>query len=140
QIEPSLRPAVEYSPNAAGEQNARLISPAAVGIFPLQWSEPFGLAMVECMVAGTPVLALRTGSTPELIEPGVTGFLAEDVEDLIEPAGRLHQIDPLRCPEVARERFGPHQTAERCISVYRRGSVDVEPLAAPTAAAIEMLT
>src|SRR5207237_222112 len=77
QIEPFLSPTVEYYPNVAGQQKARLISRAAAGIFPLQWSEPFGLAMVECMVAGTPVLALRTGSTPELIEPGVTGCLAQ---------------------------------------------------------------
>ena len=95
--------------------------------------------MVECMVAGTPVLALRTGSTPELIEPGVTGFLAEDVEDLIDAAGRLDQIDRLRCAEVARERFGPHHMAERYISVYRRGSVEVEPLGAPSATAVAML-
>ena len=139
QIEPFLSPMVEYYPNVAGQQKTRLISRAAAGIFPLQWSEPFGLAMVECMVAGTPVLALRTGSTPELIEPGVTGFLAEDVEDLVEAAARLDQIDRVRCAEVARERFGPHHMAERYVSVYRRGSVDVEPLAAPTAAAIEVL-
>ena len=139
QIEPFLSPTVEYYPNVAGQQKARLISRAAAGIFPLQWSEPFGLAMVECMVAGTPVLALRTGSTPELIEPGVTGFLAEDVEDLVEAAGRLDQIDRLRCAEVARERFGPHHMAERYISVYRRGSVEVEPLAAPSATAVAML-
>src|SRR5438034_5872679 len=114
---------VEYYPNVAGQQKARLISRAAAGIFPLQWSEPFGLAMVECMVAGTPVLALRTGSTPELIEPGVTGFLAEDVEDLIRAAARLDQIARVRCAEVARERFGPHPLTERDIPVLRRATV-----------------
>jgi len=92
------------------------------------------------MVAGTPVLALRTGSTPELIEPGVTGFLAEDVEDLIRAAARLDQIDRVRCAEVARERFGPHHMTERYISVYRRGSVEVEPLAAPSAEVVEVLS
>ena len=54
-------------------------------------------------------------------------------------ASRLDQIDRVRCADVARERFGPHHMAERYVSVYRRGSVDVEPLAAPTAAAIEVL-
>src|SRR5204862_7431221 len=84
QIEPFLSPTVEYYPNVAGQQKARLISRAAAGIFPLQWSEPFGLAMVECMVAGTPVLALRTGSTPELIEPAGTGSPHAAVADLGE--------------------------------------------------------
>src|SRR5438874_8601695 len=126
EVEPHLGPTVEYYPNVAGTQKTRLIARAAAGVFPLQWSEPFGLAMVECMVAGTPVLALRTGSTPELIEPGVTGFLAEDVEDLVEAAGRLDQIDRLRCGTVARERFSPRHMAERYVAVYRRGSVEVE--------------
>jgi len=130
QVEPHLGPTVEYYPNVAGQLKTRLISRAAAGIFPLQWSEPFGLAMVECMVAGTPVVALRFGSTPELIEPGVTGFLAEDVDGLAAAVDRLDGIDRIRCAEVARERFGPHHMAERYLSVYRRGSVELEPFPA----------
>jgi glycosyltransferase involved in cell wall biosynthesis len=131
QVEPFLSPTVEYYPNVAGAQKARLISRAAAGIFPLQWAEPFGLAMVECMVAGTPVLALRTGSTPELIEDGITGFLAEDVDDLVKGANRIDEIDRLRCATVARERFSPRHMAERYVAVYRRGSVEAEALASP---------
>ena len=127
EVEPHLGPTVEYYPNVAGAQKARLIARAAAGVFPLQWSEPFGLAMVECMVAGTPVLALRTGSTPELIEDGVTGFLAEDLDSLIAAAQRIDEIDRARCAEVARERFGPRHMAERYLSVYRQGSVPAEP-------------
>ena len=134
-IEPFIGPTVEYYPNVHGTQKTRLISRAAAGIFPLQWSEPFGLAMVECMVQGTPVLALRTGSTPELIEPGVTGFLAEDLAGLIECAGRIDEIDRVGCAQVARERFGPHHMAERYLSVYRQGSVEVEAVATQPAAA-----
>src|SRR5437867_3406420 len=134
QIEPFLSPTVEYYPNVAGAQKARLISRAAAGIFPLLWSEPFGLAMVECMVAGTPVLALRSGSTPELIEDGVTGFLAEDVDDLVEAAKRIDEIDRVRCAEVARDRFSPRHMAERYLAVYRRGSVEVEAFASPDGA------
>jgi glycosyltransferase involved in cell wall biosynthesis len=131
QVEPFLSPTVEYYPNVAGTLKARLISRAAAGIFPLQWAEPFGLAMVECMVAGTPVLALRTGSTPELIEEGVTGFLAEDADDLVEGANRLDEIDRARCATVSRERFSPRHMAERYVAVYRRGSVEVEAFASP---------
>ncbi len=131
QVEPFLSPTVEYYPNVAGAQKARLISRAAAGIFPLQWSEPFGLAMVECMVAGTPVLALRVGSTPELIEEGVTGFLAEDVAGLVKAVNRLDEIDRVRCATVARERFSPRHMAERYLSIYRRGSVEVEAFTSP---------
>jgi glycosyltransferase involved in cell wall biosynthesis len=83
------------------------------------------------MVAGTPILALRVGSTPELIEEGVTGFLAEDVDDLVEGANRLDEIDRLRCATVARERFSPRHMAERYLAVYRRGSVEVEAFTSP---------
>lgn len=133
-VEPFLGPSIEYYPNVAGAQKARLISRAAAGIFPLQWAEPFGLAMVECMVEGTPVLALRTGSTPELIEHGVTGYLAEDLSSLVEAAKQIDAIDRVRCAEVARERFGPHHMAERYLDVYRHGAVAVEPFAAQAAA------
>ena len=129
EVEPYLGPSVEYYPNVAGPQKSRLITRAAAGVFPLQWSEPFGLAMVECMVAGTPVLALRSGSTPELVEDGVTGFLAEDIDGLIEAARRIDQIDRVRCAEVARQRFGPENMARRYLEVYERGSVGAEPLA-----------
>ena len=131
QVEPFVSPTVEYYPNVAGAQKARLISRAAAGIFPLQWAEPFGLAMVECMVAGTPVLALRVGSTPELIEEGVTGFLAEDVDDLVKAVNRLDEIDRVRCANVARERFSPRHMAERYLSIYRRGSVELEAFTSP---------
>ena len=131
QVEPFLGPTVEYYPNVAGAQKARLISRAAAGIFPLQWAEPFGLAMVECMVAGTPVLALRTGSTPELIEEGVTGFLAEDLDDLVEGVNRLDEIDRIRCATVARERFSPRHMAQRYVAVYRKGSVEIEAFTSP---------
>ncbi len=78
---------------------------------------------------GTPVLALRTGSTPELVEHGVTGFLAEGIGGLIEAAEHLDEIDRGRCAQVARERFGPRNMAERYLAVYREGSVAVESFA-----------
>jgi len=140
QVEPHLGPTIEYYPNVAGPQKTRLISRAAAGIFPLQWSEPFGLAMVECMVAGTPVVALRFGSTPELIEAGVTGFLAEDVEGLVAAVERLDEIDRIRCAEVARERFGPRRMAERYLSVYRSGSVELEPFTVKSATGAEAVS
>jgi glycosyltransferase involved in cell wall biosynthesis len=130
EVEPHLGPSVEYYPNVQGAQKARLISRAAAGVFPLQWSEPFGLAMVECMVVGTPVLALRTGSTPELIEDGVTGFLAEDMDGLIEAARHIDEIDRVRCAQLARERFGPKRMTDRYLSVYRDGYVAAEPVRA----------
>src|SRR5260370_35778173 len=87
--------------------------------------------MVECRVAGTPVLELRVGSPPEVIGEGVTGFLAEEVDDLVKGANRLDEIDRVRCATVARERFSPRHMAERYLAVYRGGSVEVEAFTSP---------
>jgi len=63
-----------------GEEKARLLAGARAMLFPIQWDEPFGVAMVEAMVSGTPVLALKHGAAIEIVEPGVTGWLANDID------------------------------------------------------------
>ena len=64
--------------NVAGKEKAQLLARARAMIFPIQWEEPFGIAMVEAMASGTPVLATERGAAIEVVEPGVTGFLAAD--------------------------------------------------------------
>jgi glycosyltransferase involved in cell wall biosynthesis len=118
EIEPYLGRTVEYYPNVHGVEKTRLIARAAAGIFPLQWSEPFGLAMAECMVHGTPVVALNSGSAPELIDNGVTGFVMNNIDELVAAVNRLDEIDPPRCAELAREKFSPRRMAEGYMRVY----------------------
>jgi glycosyltransferase involved in cell wall biosynthesis len=117
-VEPFLGRTIEYYPNVQGQEKDRLVSRAAAGIFPLQWREPFGLAMAECLVAGTPILALNSGSAPELVERGVTGFLGETVDDLVAAAVNIDNFDHARCAEVARQRFSPHRMASEYLEVY----------------------
>src|SRR5205823_13599454 len=66
-------------------------------VFPSDWPEPFGLVMIESMAAGTPVIALRRGSVPEIIVDGVTGFICDDVDAMIAAVDRLPEIDPDDC-------------------------------------------
>jgi len=72
------------------------------------------------MVSGTPVLAMARGAASEVVEPGITGFLAEDLEGLVEAYGRLGEIDLELCVKHATERFGPGQMADGYQSVYER--------------------
>lgn len=118
EVEPHLGRQVEYYPNLAGAEKERLVARAAAAVFPLQWSEPFGLAMVEAMVLGTPVLAFASGSAPELITPGVTGFLSNDVEQMAAAIPLLEEIDPERCAAHARERFSPGRMARGYLEGY----------------------
>ena len=112
EIEPHLGGSVRWVENVAGREKAELLAKARAMIFPIQWEEPFGIAMAEAMGSGTPVLATPRGAAPELVEPGLTGFLAPDVDGLVEAYGKLDEIDPKRCAQRARERFGPARMAD----------------------------
>jgi len=70
---------------------------AAATLFPSDWPEPFGLVMIESMAAGTPVIALRRGSVPEVIIDGVTGFVCDDVDAMVDAVRRIDEIDPHEC-------------------------------------------
>lgn len=119
-FETSVRPAlgedVVWLPRVGGQRKAQLLARARAMLFPVQWAEPFGIAVIEAMASGTPVLALSRGAMPELIEPGVGGFLADSPAELIELLGHLGEIDPQRCAESARRRF----SAETMAAAYER--------------------
>lgn len=118
-IEPCLGDDVRWIEDVAGDEKRHLIARAQAMLFPIQWAEPFGLAIVEAMASGTPVVALRRGAMPELVEPGLTGFLADGPDELVEGVERAHEIDPERCAAHARDRFSPARMAEGYEAVYR---------------------
>jgi len=119
-IKPNLNGRVTWLENVEGEQKAELLAHAKAMVFPIQWEEPFGIAMIEAMVSGTPVIALSHGAAPEVVEPGVTGWLADDVDGMVDAYSRLDQIDLQRCVDEAARRFGPAQMADGYIQVYER--------------------
>jgi glycosyltransferase involved in cell wall biosynthesis len=76
---------------------------ATATLFPSDWPEPFGLVMIESMAAGTPVIALRRGSVPEIVVDGVTGFICDDVSEMAAAVARVQDIDPAACRRRAAE-------------------------------------
>ena len=74
---------------------------AAATLFPSDWPEPFGLVMIESIAAGTPVIALRRGSVPEVLVDGVSGFICDDLDEMVAAVGRLDEIDPDECRRQA---------------------------------------
>lgn len=118
QIQPHLGNGVEWIENVAGDEKKELLANASAMLFPILWEEPFGLAMVEAMASGTPVIAFARGAAMELVVPGVSGFLGETVEDLVALVDRAGDIDPARCRESVSDRFGPERMADEYESAY----------------------
>jgi glycosyltransferase involved in cell wall biosynthesis len=121
---------VEFIGEIAEHQKAEFLGNAAGLVFPIAWREPFGLAMIEAMACGTPVIAMRNGSVPEVIDQGVTGFIVEDEEAAAEAARRLGSIDRGRVRRTFEERFSARRMAEDYLAVYRRLIARNEPLLA----------
>ncbi|MHB8719021.1 MAG: EAL domain-containing protein [Candidatus Dormibacteria bacterium] len=109
---------VVHIDNVAGDAKARLLARAHAMLSPLQWDEPFGLAMVEAMASGTPVIAMARGAAPELVTEGITGFLVSDVEGMTEALSRLPEIDPMACAVATRSRFSADVMANAYLRLY----------------------
>jgi len=120
EIKPHLGHGVTWHENIQGQEKQHLLARARAMLFPIQWEEPFGIAMVEAMVSGTPVIAMARGAANEVVEPGITGWLASDVDGFVDAYSRIGDIDLERCVKRAGERFGPAQMADGYQSVYER--------------------
>src|SRR5215831_9196208 len=87
---------------------------------PIDWPEPFGLVMIEALACGTPVIAFNHGSVPEVIEPGLTGFIVEDEAEAIHAVARLHELSREKVRRRFEQRFTAWRMAEDYLAVYRK--------------------
>jgi glycosyltransferase involved in cell wall biosynthesis len=111
---------VRWVGTVAGQARDQLVASARVSLFPLQWDEPGGTAVVETLALGTPAVGLSRGCLPELVEHGRTGWLTDSLAELpalIQAAG---QIDPRECREQAALRFTPAVMAARYAQLYQQ--------------------
>ena len=116
EIAPRLGPGVQWTGVADTERKKDLLSRASCFIFPIRWEEPFGIVMVEAMACGTPVVALRAGSVPEVVVDGVTGFVCDLPEELPAAIGKVRDIDPAACRARVSEKF----SVDAMVSGYER--------------------
>jgi glycosyltransferase involved in cell wall biosynthesis len=128
-IEPLLKgPNVEYIGEISDAEKGAFLGNAAGLVFPIAWREPFGLAMIEAMACGTPVIAFRRGSVPEVIDDGITGFIVDDEAQAVAAAKRLHSLDRARVRRVFEERFTARRMTEDYLNIYRRLIAREQPL------------
>lgn len=113
------RPNVEFLGEINDQQKSIFLSGAKALLFPIDWSEPFGLVMIEAMACGTPVIAINRGSVAEVIDHGVTGYICEDVREAV---GALEQLDSLSRLEIRAQferRFNARTMATHYVDCYR---------------------
>jgi glycosyltransferase involved in cell wall biosynthesis len=102
------------------DKKRELLKSAKCFVFPIQWPEPFGLVMAEALACGTPVVAIRNGSSPEVIRDSRVGFIVDSVEEIPDAIHRTSQIDPNICRKYVVDNFSPEIMAENYIKNYKR--------------------
>lgn len=118
-VAPLLGPGTEYVGEADAALKRELLSGAQALVFPIQWEEPFGMVMIEAMACGTPVVALRRGSVPEVVADGVTGIIVDDAAQLPDAVARAQELDPAASRRHTAANFDIPVMAERYERVYR---------------------
>ena len=110
---------VIFDGEVSNERKAELLAGAGALLFPVREPEPFGLAMVEALACGTPVIANPLGAVPEVVTDGETGFLVSGIDAMAEAAARVGQLSPERCRADAVARFHPSAMVDGYEAVYR---------------------
>jgi glycosyltransferase involved in cell wall biosynthesis len=120
-IKPLLRePDVEFVGQVNDEDKSEFLGNALALLFPIDWPEPFGLVMSEAMACGTPVVARRRGSVPEVVEHGRTGLIGETDDELVRLCREIGAISREDCRAEAERRFSPAAMADGYEMVYER--------------------
>jgi glycosyltransferase involved in cell wall biosynthesis len=133
-VEPLLHASrgwVEFLGEVGGRAKDELLGNARALLFPIDWPEPFGLVMIEALACGTPVIAWRNGSVPEVIDDGVTGFVVDSVGEAVRAVGRVAGLSRAVCRRRFEERYDSVRMARDYVDVYRKLVHDGPDLAEP---------
>ena len=126
-------PHVHRLGSVGGRRKLELLADARALLMPIRWEEPFGLVMIEAMLCGTPVIAFPRGAAPEIVDDGLTGFLANDVDEMAAVLSSLGGFDRAACRRHAQARF----SSARMVGDYARIYAGVAAAARPLAMAEE---
>ena len=113
-------PLVEFIGEISDREKPDFLSGAIGLLVPIDWPEPFGLVMIEAMACGTPVIAFRAGSVPEVIEDGLTGFICDDIAGAVRAVDRLGTLSREACRREFETRFTALRMARDYVDIYRR--------------------
>ena len=119
QLEPKIDGRdIQLTGEVNDDTKEQFLAEAAALLFPIDWPEPFGLVMIEAMACGTPVIAYRHGSVPEVIDEGVTGFVVDSEEEAVRAVRRLGEIDRRQVRACFERRFAARRMASEYVALY----------------------
>lgn len=120
-LEPHFaHPLIEFVGEINETQKNAFLGGAIAMLFPISWPEPFGLAMIEAMACGTPVIAFPHGAVPEVMKNGVSGFVVNDVDSAVRAVGEVQNVSRLGCRRYFEERFSAERMARDHVALYHR--------------------
>ena len=111
---------IEFIGEISDLEKNEFLGNASALLFPINWSEPFGIVLIEAMASGLPVVAYPLGSVPEIIEDGVSGFLVKNVDDAVKAVENLSYIDRRKCRKAFERRFSGRRMAHDYLTIYER--------------------
>lgn len=117
-VRPELGDGIEFLGEVEHPEKVRLLQGASATLFPIDWEEPFGLVMIESVACGTPVVATRRGSVPEVIRDGVTGVIVDDHREMPAALERARALDPRDLRRDVEERFSPPRMVRDHLAAY----------------------
>lgn len=117
-VEPYLSEQIQWIGEVDEKRRNELFSRAMCSLHPVTWREPFGLTIIEAMACGCPVVAFNKGSIPEIIKNGETGFVVEDIYDMIDAVERIDTIDRNQCRKHALMNFNAAKMVSGYMNIY----------------------
>lgn len=121
EIEPLLdHPLIEYIGEITDVEKDDFLGEAYALVCPYDWPEPFGLVLIEALACGTPVLAYRRGSIPEVIEDGVTGYVSDSLNGMAAAVSQVSLLDRARCRQAFEDRFTVERMVQAYVRIYER--------------------
>jgi glycosyltransferase involved in cell wall biosynthesis len=137
-VAPHLDDQIAYLGEVGFQTKCDLLSKAHALLLPIEWEEPFGLVIIEALAAGTPIVAMRNGSVPELLRQGETGLIADDLPGMVNALAQVDGLDTDRLRQEAAQRFSIQRFIESHLDTYEimtraaRAQVAVTPVPLPT--------
>lgn len=120
EVRPYLGDKIEYLGSLGPEEVKKLYQGALATLIPITWEEPFGLVMIESMACGTPVIAFRRSSVPEIVVDGKTGYIVKDEREMVEAVGKINRISREECRVHVEKHFSVDRMAEDYLELYKK--------------------